>query len=448
MNFRHIAVVDIGKTNAKLVLIDRQQGCSISSVSLENLVVDLPPYPHYDTDALWEFVVGALSKLHAMHRVDGISIATHGAAAALIGDNALVLPVLDYEHLGPETTQYEPPDFTETYSPRLPAGLNLGAQLHWQSKIFSEAFGRATSILMYPQYWAWKLTGVIAGEVTSLGTHTDLWNPVTGKYSSLVRREGWRHLFPPLRAADSILGHVLPEVAKITGLPANTPVACGIHDSNASLLPYISAGRLSVISSGTWTIVMTIGGDIDYLDPARDCLANVDAFGRAAPTARFMGGREFELLMAENTATPTIDDIRAVISAAAFVLPGVMPGVGPFPNAKGGWVKANELNERESAAAIYLYLALMTEVCLNLTGCGEAIVLEGPLAKNELFAQILAALTDTPTFQSNDATGTSAGAAMLFGIENRTNWGKRVAPLKMDGLKDYATAWGLIAAAS
>jgi hypothetical protein len=42
-----------------------------------------------------------------------------------------------------------------------------------------------------------------------------------------------------------------------------------------------------------------VGGDLDHLDPKRDTLANVDAYGRAVPSSRFMGGREFEVLSAE-----------------------------------------------------------------------------------------------------------------------------------------------------
>ena len=68
------------------------------------------------------------------------------------------------------------PPFAETGTPRLPIGLNLGAQLFWQARRFPEAFARVAAILTYPQYWAFRLTGVRANEATSLGCHTDLWD--------------------------------------------------------------------------------------------------------------------------------------------------------------------------------------------------------------------------------------------------------------------------------
>lgn len=44
-------------------------------------------------------------------------------------------------------------------------------------------------------------------------------------------------------------------------------------------------------------VSFAVGGDMDGLDPGRDTLANVDAYGRAVPSSRFMGGREFEVLV-------------------------------------------------------------------------------------------------------------------------------------------------------
>ena len=90
------------------------------------------------------------------------------------------------------------PAFDETGSPRLPLGLNLGAQLYWQFQTFAQAKA-ASAILPYPQYWAFRLCGVAATEATSLGAHTDLWNPRLRDLSSLVDRQGWRQLMPPVR---------------------------------------------------------------------------------------------------------------------------------------------------------------------------------------------------------------------------------------------------------
>ncbi|WP_052715629.1 FGGY-family carbohydrate kinase [Devosia chinhatensis] len=418
---RHIAVIDIGKTNAKVVVIDRADGVQRGARTTPNIVLEDIPYPHMDVERLWAFIIEALADLGRTHGIDGISITTHGACGALVNDKGLVLPVLDYESDVPDAAReaYERvrPDFSETLSPRLPGGLNWGAQLFWQSRAFPDAFGEATAILPYPQYWAWRLTGTLASEVTSLGCHTDLWAPDRGDYSSMVDALGWRSLFPPLRPAASVIGTLLPEIAAITGLAADLPVACGIHDSNASLVPHLGrdTGPQTILSSGTWTILMTLGGKTSGLDPRRDSLANVDAHGRPVPTARFMGGREFDLLVPQ-IVTPTEAEIAHVIDTGIMALPSFVPGVGPFGLRTGGWTQASgSLTPGQRNAAASLYLALMAREALDLCGLGRSIVIEGPLARNRLFGQALARLAGVPVRPSGDSTGTSLGASLLFG---------------------------------
>lgn len=442
-----IAVIDIGKTNAKVVLIAGSGGQQIASRSLANVVRQDGPYPHADTERLWDFMVDALAALAAEHGIGGISITTHGATAALMAGDELALPVLDYEHDGPEAVAAAywaaRPDFSESLSPALPNGLNLGAQIFWQQQAHGAAFARVSAILTYPQYWAWRLSGVMASEVTSLGCHTDLWAPVAGRFSSLVTRQGWTGLFPPLRPAASILGPIRPDLAQRLGLAADVPVACGIHDSNASLLPHLGRNDtpFTIISSGTWTIAMTVGGETSGLDPARDSLANVDAFGRPVPTARFMGGREFDLLVPE-IATPGPEEVARVLAGDIRVQPGFVPGVGPFPQARGHWTEDEKaLSPGERSAAASLYMALMTQACLGLCGLGKSIIIEGPLARNRLYAAALARLTGAKVTISGDATGTSLGASLLLGGTAANAPEEAVAPLAAEGFDAYAARW-------
>lgn len=443
---RSIAVIDIGKTNAKVVLIDSTTRQQVAVCSTPNVVRRDGAYPHADVDMLWGFIVESLKALQAEHGVDAISITTHGATAALLAGDDLAIPVLDYEHTGPEDTAAAyaavRPDFAESLSPRLPNGLNLGAQIFWQSQAHAADFARVTAILTYPQYWAWRLTGVMASEVTSLGCHTDLWAPGRGDFSAMVAAQGWAELFPAVKPAASVLGAILPAVAAATGLGADTPVTCGIHDSNASLLPHLGAHEtpFTILSTGTWAIAMTVGGDTGRLDPARDSLANVDAFGRAVPTARFMGGREFDLLVPE-IVEPDTDDVARVIAGDIRVQPSFMPGVGPFPGANGHWTR-EPATAAERTAAASLYLALMTRTCLDLCGLGREIIIEGPLARNRLFGQALARLTKVPVRASGDATGTSLGASMLFGAGKvQEISGLACSPLDMPGFDAYAQRW-------
>lgn len=336
-------------------------------------------------------------------------------------------------------------DYTETFSPKLPNGLNLGAQIFWQEHTFPAKFAEVTDILMYPQFWAWKLTGIKASEVTSLGVHTDLWNPLQKEFSKLVKTRKWLNLFPSMAKAVSILGNVSKDISRQIGLSEAIPVACGIHDSNASLLPYIGSleNKFSIISSGTWFIFMSVGGNIDQLDEFRDSLANVDAFGNVVPTSRFMGGREYEILIEDKNTEPKIIDINYIIKNQIFILPSFTGLVGPFPNSVGRWIGPKDtLSDEEHCAAVALYLAMMSSECLKLVGCGDIIVVEGPLVKNNIFASILSSLLDKPVHLSKDTTGTTNGAIYLFGSKNsKMNLNKNIVSINGRNVKIYYKNW-------
>jgi len=290
---RHIAVIDIGKTNAKLAIVDTSDLSELAVFTMPNIVHEEPPYPHFDVDGIWAFLLDALADLHKRYGIDAISITTHGASCALIApDGSLAAPILDYEHGGPDTVAADynalRPKFEETGSPRLPVGLNLGAQIHWQFLQDTTLKDRAISIITYPQYWAHRLTGALACDVSSLGCHTDLWNPFKAEFSSLADRLDIRDKLAPARNSTDVLGTLLPGLAAQTGLKPDTPVLCGIHDSNASLLPHVMRRDppFSVVSTGTWVVAMSVGAHKVALDATRDALVNVSGLGEPIPSQR------------------------------------------------------------------------------------------------------------------------------------------------------------------
>ena len=446
---RFIAVIDIGKTNAKLALFDLEEQREVTRFTTANEVVKSGVYPHFNIEHLWAFIIDGLRALAGKHAVDAISITTHGACAVLLDEaGKLALPVLDYEYTGPDKTAsaYDAlrPDFSQTGAPRLPVGLNLGAQIYWQAKTFPKEFAQLRWIVTYAQYWAYRLSGVLANEVTSLGCHTDLWNYNAKDYSILVDEMGWRKFMPPLRRADECLGPVLADVAKITGLKSNTPIYCGIHDSNASLYPHLAAQKqpFAVVSTGTWVICMAVGGAVVALDPARDTLMNVNALGQPVPSARFMGGREYQILSTEFGDTPVEADAEHILTRQAMLLPSVVGACGPFPNHKMKWLNADGLTAAQKQIAASYYLAMMTASCLNLIKAQGDIIVEGPLAENNFYLQMLSAATGRAIKLSRDiGTGTTLGAAHL--ASSRTIAGVyRNFTSAADGKGEiYATAW-------
>lgn len=420
---RIVGVIAFTDGHAGFHLVDLDEGTEIAARRMVYRPSEDGPYPHFDVHEAWTFVCEAIHEVNREHPIEALSVAARGACAALVdAEGELALPILDDTYAGPDELHAEydavRPEFTETFSPRLPQGQNLGAQLFWQARRFPDAFARTRWILPFPQYWGFLLTGEPAAELTSLGCHTDLWSIETGIYSSLVMRQGWLDLMPEVRQAAAILGPLRPAMAARLGLPADLPVLTGIHDANAALLPHFVSHKLpfSVVSGGDWTICCTPGGDLATLDPARGCFSNIDAFGRPVPSARFMGGREFDVLTGGNVLAPWGDAVAHALEQPVLILPSVQPGSGPFPNRTARWQPAAEgLDAETRFAAISFYLAMMTAECLGMTGGEEGdIIVEGPFARNLLYLQMLSASTGRRVLaDTNSSTETVFGAALL-----------------------------------
>jgi sugar (pentulose or hexulose) kinase len=446
-------VLDIGKTNIRLCAIGGD-GRPLEALERPNTVRPGPPYPHFDVDELFEWILEGLRSLASAFEVRAVVPVTHGAAAALLAGKDLALPVLDYEHGGPdeisESYDREARDFTHTLSPGLPAGLNLGRQLAWLERRHPEDFARVTHALPYPQYWAWRLTGVTVSEVTSLGCHTDLWEPGAGRFSGLARGRGWDRLFPPLVPAWKPLGPPLELIRHRTGLGSSCRVLAGIHDSNASFLTHRAFRNhaFTVVSTGTWIVCMARGGRLETLREERDTLANVDAFGDPVPCARFMGGREYAALAGADglDADPSPEDAAAVVEAGSMALPAFTAQGGPFRRLDGRVIGPPPSNGAGRAALAAVYCALVTDYCLDLLGAEGDLVIEGRFARNRAYLAGLAGMRrQQAVWISTDDTGTVAGAALLSGLPEHLPTERpsldRVAQLAFPGLAAYRDRW-------
>ncbi len=411
-----VTVLDVGKTNVKLALFD--QGRLLWEKSTPNRILPGPPYPHEDVDHAWAFFLTALSEAARVHEIGALVPTAHGAAGALIDPTGLAAPVMDYEFCDVEQieTDYAKirPPFSETLSPKVPAGLNLGRQLAYQKWRCPDLFAQAKQFLTYPQYWAWRLTGVAASEVTSLGAHTDLWDPRRGRLSSLVEGLGIGGLIPPLRRAFDSLGPIKPDIAAATSLAPETEVLCGVHDSNASLLPYLVSREapFTLLSTGTWVILMCVGLSLDQLDARDDTLANVNVLGRPTACGRFMGGREYAVI-AGTGGNPDLAAIERVIASGATALPCFSGQGGPYATTKG--VIHGEVSASDRTALATLYCALVSDIMLMRMGASSGdLLIEGTFAGNLAFCQTLAGLRPQQrVFAAEDAVGTARGAAML-----------------------------------
>lgn len=428
-------VVDIGKSLTKISLWSAE-GVALARKSRKSEPRRGGRYDALEVDEAEVWIAGALSEFAKEANIRSIIPIAHGAAAAIIRDGRLVCPPPDYEAPIPEALSAAYDDirdpFAVTGSPRLAGGLNLGAQLFRLEHEFPGLMDQST-ILLWPQYWSWRLSGVAASECTSLGCHTDLWDPIRAEPSSLARRRGWAAALPPRFHAGAALGPLSREWQERTGLGKDVMVHCGLHDSNAALLAARAHRRsaeedFTVLSTGTWFVAMrnaaVVPGPAD-LPAGRDCLINVDVDGCPTPSARFMGGREIEILTEGTGLDPSL---QAVIGEGMIL--------------SGRWMDRPD-DPLMRQAAIALYAALMSETLLDLVGSRGRVVIEGRFAAIPAITRTLAALRPDLEILTQGSDGDAAyGAVRLISPDVPPSTAPvRAEPVESPGLAAYRTKW-------
>ena len=407
-----LAVFDLGKTNAKLLTISAATGeiVAFERTAPGQLMVD--GIRLLDQEALGQWLDRALERAVADHDARGLMVSTHGCCFALLEGERLAAGIIDYEQEVPaavdEAFRAEVPPFHETFSPDLPAGLNFSRHIFWREIQDPARLARADAILGYPQFWGWRFTGAKTSEVSYFGCHSHLWRPLQHDFSSLADRRGWREKFPAFRRAGDIIGEVR------VGRRA-VGVHNGVHDSNAALYYYRSLGieHCTLVSTGTWVIIFNSDCPLQSLDPDRDMLANVTVDGRPVATARFMGGREYDVI-SRNARVPVPADAmqRTSTAASSHCLRLRRPVL--FSMARAGSPDRLPRQSSNGPLLATLYVAAMIAYVLDLLGSRNDIIIDGGLANNQSLLGLVAALRPGQrVLRSETAEGTALGAAAL-----------------------------------
>ena len=444
----NIAVLDIGKTNIKFAVFGAAGDVKFEH-QIPNVVLPGPPYPHVDVEKIWAFLGASLREASKSLDIHTLVPTTHGATGAVMTGDGLVLPIMDYEFAGLQAIA-EPygklrDEFNKTFSPDMSFGLNWGRQLAWQKWHNGAAFEKATAIVAYPQYWVWRLTGKFANDLCSLGCHTDLWLPLENRPSGLAEALGVAALLSPIEPPWQNMGNIQPKVADAFGLKYDIKVLCGIHDSNASLLPYLSENEnpLTILSTGTWAVAMALGHSLSGLRRDMDMNANIDAVGRATACARFMGGREFAVIAGDCSDEPSMKGIQRLIRDRVIALPSFSPSGGPYSKHKGEIIGECAAKDRSNLAT--LYCALMCNVILNnLDALHGDIIVKGNFAHNSALTGILAQMRPRQRIFVSVAQNSTAHCAALleqWPLKNTTPDLSLIQPAKIDQLDKYHAQW-------
>jgi hypothetical protein len=178
-------------------------------------------------------------------------------------------------------------------------------------------------------------------------------------------------------------------------------------------------------------------------------LVNVDALGAPVATARFMGGREFEIIASRSGASlPPLarSDLDWILTRRIFALPSFSAAGGPFAATPGRLIGANRLRVAQRVTLATLYVALMTDYLLERLGFEGEVIIDGPLAHNSLYGEILAALRPASTVcLAPNSVPAVVAALYLSGGHSSGAVHQTYTPvpqsLEAGALADYRTGW-------
>ena len=452
---KKIAVLDVGKTNKKLLVFDEK--LNVLDSIYKNIPADESGPVHFEMiDEISEWFLDGLAAMAAKYDIGAVSVTTHGATFASVGaDGKLSAPLVAYttdpgdEFNDAFFAKYGKSEelHSKVKTPLLGGLANVARGIEFLRERYPAEFAATDKFLFFPQYFGYLLTGVPGADSTYAGCHTYLWDFDANDWSFVADSMGIREKLPAKIAGSAeILGSVTPEISKRTGLAPDTVVTHGVHDSNASLLPYLikSGGRFILNSTGTWCVEMAPSdtAELTESDLKAGIFYNLSVFSKPVKTAIFMGGAErgyyVDILRKFADSDDFMDYDEAVMKkvlsdSKLFLLPGVLPGTGPFPKSKskivdgGVEIPAEEVassskvprslkDPKYAYAALNAALAVQTSEMLKNVGAqpGTTIYLEGGFRKNKGYQACLSALfPDCRIVLSNIPEATAFGAALL-----------------------------------
>lgn len=301
MKEKVIAVFDIGKTNKKIILFNYDLNPVSEYEEKFPEVRDDDGFECDDIDKIEKWIFKSVRELIHSDKYDltAVNFTTYGATLVYLDKfGKRLTPV--YNYLKPVDDKIPEKIYRSnggqdefcrrTASPAL-GMLNSGIQVLWLKYTKPEVFAKVKSILHFPQYLAYLLTGKICSEHTSLGCHTALWDFDTMSYHNWIEKE--ELVFP-----EPIDVNTLTEI-EFEG--KKLKVGIGIHDSSSSLAPYfsLSTGKFLLISTGTWCINMnpfnTEKLTTEQLD--HDCLCYMSITKQPVKSSRLFLGHLHEVAL-------------------------------------------------------------------------------------------------------------------------------------------------------
>lgn len=295
------AVFDIGRTNKKFFLFDRDfQEVHREYIRFDE-ITDEDGYPTENIEALENWAKEVFDKMldSPEYDIEALNFSCYGASLVHIDENGKPLTPL-YNYMKPLKDEvyesfygaYGPENELSrvTGSPKL-GMLNTGMHLYWLKYAKPAIFKKIKYSLHLPQYLSYLFTGIPVSEYSSVGCHTILWDYEKKDYHSWVYQEGIQEKLPHLVSAR--------KTVPINYKGKTVQMGAGIHDSSSALIPYVRSLNkpFLLLSTGTWSISINPfnTGMLTLTDIENDSLFNMRIDGSPVKVSRLFLGNEYKL---------------------------------------------------------------------------------------------------------------------------------------------------------
>ncbi|MFN5422133.1 MAG: FGGY-family carbohydrate kinase [bacterium] len=309
-----ILIFDIGKTNKKSIVFDEQYNILLEDVTSFDELQDEDGFPCDDLDKITAWMMSTAERLIRDERFDikQMNFSGYGASFVHVDENNKPVTIL-YNYLKPfqdtlKTTfiqQYGPLDIllVETASPFM-GNLNSALQLYRIKHEQPEVYNKIKYTMHLPQYLSFIFTENPVSDITSIGCHTLLWNFNTNNYHDWVISEGIDKKLAPIQPTNS--------TSTIELFGKKIKIGIGIHDSSASLIPYVRSQEkpFALISTGTWCITLNPYNQhlLTKSELDSNCLCYMQYTGKQVKAAQLFAGNTHERGVEKVAAYFSIDD--------------------------------------------------------------------------------------------------------------------------------------------
>ena len=454
-----IAVFDIGKTNKKFIVFNEKYEIIFEKGLSFKEVTDEDGYPAEDIRKLEKWIPDTLQKFceNKSYQIVAVNFSGYGASLVHLDSNDQRVSLM-YNYLKPMPEEIQKDFFSKydqdnkfpllTESPKL-GMLNSGLQFYWLKRTKPEIYQKIVTSLHFPEYCSFLISGKKYTQITSIGSHTSLWNFQKNDYHEWVEKEGVSKITAPMISAN--------HHEKVKFHNRDLMVGVGLHDSSASLLPYLKIlkSKFVLLSSGTWNISMNPFNDspLTNHELQQDCLSYISYQGNKVKSSRVFLGNEHEYWrkkLEKHFNKPSgfhkkikfdpviINSLLIKEDKDKQFTPKTMKGTGPLPDDY-SHLDVN-LDKFDSYSEAYHQLTLdltyiqKLSLDLILDEQIKEIIITGGFTSNEIFLNLLSCFYPNHQIYSSKLSRASAlGAAMVL----HEDWNEQPIDKELLSFKNY-----------